>query len=76
MPSVVEPEVEPSALALALVVPVELSVSVLALTVVPAWSEVSALVWAMLTAMAAATEIGTEAPLLSVALAGGVALSP
>src|ERR1700687_5948029 len=75
MPKVVEPELEPSALAVALVVPFELSVNVLALTVTPVAIEVSALVLAMLTAMPAATLMGTEAPLLSVALAGGVALS-
>src|ERR1700687_4709384 len=72
MPTVVEPELEPSALAVALVVPLELSVKVLALTVTPVASEVSALLLAML----AATLMGTEAPLLSVALAGGVGLSP
>src|SRR6202158_3128436 len=75
MPHVVEPEREPSALAVALVVPVELNVKVLALTVTPVAIEVSAPVLAMLTAMPAATLIGTEAPLLSVALAGGVGLS-
>jgi hypothetical protein len=58
-----------------LVVPVELSVNVLALTVTPVGTEVSALVLAMLTAMPAATLMGTEAPLLLVALAGGVGLS-
>src|ERR1700687_625104 len=75
MPSVVEPELDPSALAVAFVVPFELSVNVLALTVTPVGTELSALVLAMLTAMPAATLIGTEAPLLSVALAGGVGLS-
>src|ERR1700687_2924017 len=65
MPKVVEAELEPSALAVPLLVPFELSVNVLALTVTPIASEVSALVLAMLTAMPAATLIGTEAPLLS-----------
>src|ERR1700687_2408000 len=50
MPKVVEAELEPSALAVPLLVPFELSVNVLALTVTPIASEVSALVLAVLTA--------------------------